>query len=55
MKLWAHVVGDTAMEARANLQLAILARAIKNYFLMDNDNVVQPQNFRGNKVTGIVS
>jgi len=43
------------MEARGNLQLAVHARSLQNYFLLDNANTVQPPNFIGNKVTGIVS
>jgi endo-1,3(4)-beta-glucanase len=55
MKMWGAVVGDTAMEERANLQLAILARSLKNYFYMTTDNTVQPPQFIPNMVTGIVS
>ncbi|KAF2432715.1 endo-1,3-beta-glucanase [Tothia fuscella] len=54
MKMWGHVIGDANMEARGNLQLAILARSLRNYFLMTFDNTVQPPNFIGNKVTGIL-
>lgn len=55
MKMWGRVVGDAAMEARGSLILSILARSLQNYFLMQSDNVNQPANFIGNKVTGIVS
>ena len=53
-KMWGQVIGDDAMEARGNLMLAIQARTLINYFLLQSDNVNQPTNFIGNKVTGIV-
>ncbi|EPS36593.1 hypothetical protein H072_9865 [Dactylellina haptotyla CBS 200.50] len=54
MKLWGNVIGDANMEARANLQLAILKRSLNSYFLMSNNNRNQPGNFIQNKVTGIL-
>jgi len=54
IKMWGHVTGDASMEARGNLMLAIQARTFTNYFLMQRNNVNQPANFIGNKVTGIV-
>ncbi|KAK6525782.1 hypothetical protein TWF281_010826 [Arthrobotrys megalospora] len=54
MKLWGNVVGDKNMEARANLQLAILKRSLNSYFLMSSDNRYQPANFIQNKVSGIL-
>jgi len=53
--LWARVTEDKAMEARASVQLAILARSLHNYFLMEADNTNHPARFIGQKVTGIVS
>lgn len=53
--MWGKVTGDSSMEARGNLMLAMLARTLDNYFLMERNNVNQPPNFVGNKVTGIVS
>ena len=41
MKLWGKVIGDRAMEDRGNLQLAITARSLQNYFLYTSDNKVQ--------------
>ena len=55
MKMWGQVVGDSSMEARGNLMLSILARSLQHYLLLQSDNTVQPANFIGNKVTGIVS
>ncbi len=55
LKMWGDVIGDASMEARGNLMLAILARSLNNYFLLSSDNVNQPANFIGNKITGIVS
>ncbi|KAF3308158.1 hypothetical protein TWF173_001680 [Orbilia oligospora] len=54
MKLWGNVIGDKNMEARANLQLAILKRSFNSYFLLSSDNRHQPANFIQNKVTGIL-
>ncbi|CAF9909292.1 MAG: hypothetical protein HETSPECPRED_008922 [Heterodermia speciosa] len=54
MKMWGHVVGDTAMEARGNLMLAVQKRALRNYFLLSSTNVNHPANFINNKVSGIL-
>lgn len=54
-KMWGKVTGNPNIEARGNLQLAVHARSLQNYFLLDSANAVQPSNFIGNKVTGIVS
>ncbi|KAI9824472.1 MAG: hypothetical protein M1826_007335 [Phylliscum demangeonii] len=54
MKMWGRTVGDAKMEARGNLMLAILARSLRNYFLMESTNQNQPATFIRNKVTGIL-
>jgi endo-1,3(4)-beta-glucanase len=54
LKMWGKTVGDRSMEARGNLMLAVLKRSLNSYFLMASDNKIQPANFIGNKVTGIV-
>lgn len=54
MKMWGHVTGDVAMEARGNLMLAVQKRAFAEYFLMEVGNVNQPAVFVGNRVTGIL-
>ena len=54
IKMWGQVIGDDSMEARGNLMLAIQARTLTSYFLLQSNNVNQPANFIGNKVTGIV-
>ncbi|GBF63756.1 endo-1,3(4)-beta-glucanase [Trichophyton mentagrophytes] len=54
IKMWGKTSGDKSMEARGNLMLGVLARTLNNYFLMKSDNVNQPKNFIGNKVTGIL-
>ncbi|KAI9741153.1 MAG: hypothetical protein M1834_002866 [Cirrosporium novae-zelandiae] len=54
IKMWGNVIGDKSMEARGNLMLAITARSLQNYFLMESTNTNQPANFIGNKVTGIL-
>ena len=55
LKMWGNTIGDSSMEMRGNLMLAILRRSFHNYFLMESDNVNQPSNFIPNKATGIVS
>ena len=55
LKMWGKTTGDASMEARGNLMLSVLTRSLQSYFLMASDNKVQPSNFIGNKVTGIVS
>lgn len=54
LKMWGKIIRDPNMEARGNLQLAVQARSIRNYFLMTSDNKNQPENFLHNKVTGIL-
>jgi endo-1,3(4)-beta-glucanase len=54
LKMWGKVIRDANMEARANLQLACQARSLRNYFLLQSDNKVQPEQFLPNKVTGIL-
>jgi endo-1,3(4)-beta-glucanase len=54
IKMWGQATDDSNMEARGNLMLAIQARALSNYFLMQSNNVVQPSNFIGNKADGIL-
>ncbi|KAM3075487.1 endo-1,3-beta glucanase [Clarireedia jacksonii] len=54
IKMWGRVTGDANMEARGNLQLAVTARSLQNYFLYESDNDVQPAQFIGNKVSGIL-
>lgn len=53
MKLWASVIGDQAMESRANLILAIETRSINHYMLFTSNNTTMPANFIANKVAGI--
>jgi endo-1,3(4)-beta-glucanase len=52
--MWGKATGDAIMEARGNLMLAIQARALSSYFLMQSSNNVQPPNFIGNKAEGIL-
>ncbi|KAF2770562.1 endo-1,3-beta-glucanase [Teratosphaeria nubilosa] len=54
IKQWGHVIKDVNMEARGNLMLAIHARSLQNYYLYTDDNTVQPADFIGNKVAGIL-
>ncbi|THY18283.1 endo-1,3-beta-glucanase [Aureobasidium pullulans] len=55
IKMWGRTINDKSLEARGNLMLAIQARSLHNYFLYTSDNTIQPANFIGNKVSGIVS
>lgn len=52
--MWGRTISDPAMEARGNLQLAILRRSLRNYFLLESNNVNHPTNFINNKVSGIL-
>jgi endo-1,3(4)-beta-glucanase len=52
--MWGRTIGDFNMEARGNLQLAILARSLQNYFLYTDNNTIEPSNFIGNKASGIL-
>lgn len=54
MKMWGHVTGDANMEARGNLQLAIMRNAFSNYFLYQPDNQVEPAAFVQNLNSGIL-
>ncbi|KAK6464841.1 endo-1,3-beta-glucanase [Scheffersomyces coipomensis] len=54
MKMWANVVGDESMEARANLMLAITSRAMNDYYYYQDDNTVEPIEIIPNKVSGII-
>jgi endo-1,3(4)-beta-glucanase len=54
LKMWGRIIRDPNMEARGNLQLAVQARSLRNYFLMTSDNKNQPPSFLHNKVTGIL-
>jgi endo-1,3(4)-beta-glucanase len=54
VKMWGKASGDANMEARGNLMLALEARALDKYFLMQSTNIVQPSQFIGNKATGIL-
>ncbi len=54
IKMWGKTTGDANMEARGNLQLSVVTRSIANYFCYTSDNKIQPSNFIGNKVSGIL-
>ena len=54
IKMWGKIVGDKNMEARGNLMLAIQARSLQHYFLYTSENTVEPAEFIGNKVSGVV-
>jgi endo-1,3(4)-beta-glucanase len=52
--MWGSVTGDANMEARGSLMLALQARSLTNYFLMQSNNTNQPAQFIGNKASGIL-
>jgi endo-1,3(4)-beta-glucanase len=53
IKMWGQATGDANMEARGNLQLAIMARSLRNYLLMEDSNKNQPKQFVPNRQAGI--
>ena len=54
VKMWGQVIGDTAMQARGNLMLAIQARSLQSYYLYSSSNAVEPAQWIGNKAAGIL-
>ncbi|ODV58389.1 glucan endo-1,3-beta-D-glucosidase [Ascoidea rubescens DSM 1968] len=54
MKLWGQVIGDHSMQYRGDLMLQIMKRSMNMYMLYTSDNYVEPSNFIGNKVSGIL-
>ncbi|OTB13358.1 glycoside hydrolase family 81 protein [Daldinia sp. EC12] len=54
IKVWGNTIKDANMEARGNLMLSIIARALNRYYLYTEDNEVQPSQFVGNRVAGIL-
>ncbi|KAI1106563.1 glycoside hydrolase family 81 protein [Jackrogersella minutella] len=54
IKMWGKTIKDANMEARGNLMLAVIARSLSRYYLYTEDNKVQPSEFVGNKVAGIL-
>jgi endo-1,3(4)-beta-glucanase len=53
LKMWGRTIGDASVEARGNLILSVMSRSLRNYFLMDSDNLNQPPSFIGNKIPRI--
>lgn len=54
IKLYGNVIGDKNMQHRGDLMLAIMKRSVNMYMLYTRDNKIQPPNFIGNKVSGIL-
>ncbi|KAI1326721.1 glycoside hydrolase family 81 protein [Xylariaceae sp. FL0255] len=54
IKMWGRTIKDANMEARGNLMLSIISRSLSHYYLYTAQNTVQPPNFIGNKVAGIL-
>lgn len=55
VKLWGKVIGDTKMEHRGNLMLALQARSFQNYFFIEARNANHPPRYAGNNLAGILS
>ncbi|KAI0477775.1 glycoside hydrolase family 81 protein [Xylariaceae sp. FL0804] len=54
LKMWGKTNKDANMEARGNLMLSIMSRSLNDYYLYQSANNVQPKNFVGNRVAGIL-
>ncbi|KAK4454002.1 hypothetical protein QBC34DRAFT_175335 [Podospora aff. communis PSN243] len=54
IKMWGTVSQDANMAARGSLMLAVQARSFRDYYLYHSSNTVQPPEFIGNKVAGIL-
>lgn len=54
LKLLGEVLGDEQMKLGASLMLAILRRSLNLYMMFTNDNTVQPDKMKRNKVSGIL-
>ncbi|KAI1272852.1 glycoside hydrolase family 81 protein [Xylaria sp. FL0933] len=54
IKMWGRTIKDANMEARGNLMLSIIARSLNQYYLYTSQNKVQPENYIGNRVAGIL-
>jgi endo-1,3(4)-beta-glucanase len=53
LKIWGSVIGDSCLEQRSTLQLGVMTKSINSYFLLADNNTIQPSRFIKNKVTGI--
>lgn len=54
MALFGDATSDQGLAALGRLLVRLNARAIQTYFLMTRDNQAHPEQFRGNKVVGIL-
>ncbi|ODV92918.1 glycoside hydrolase family 81 protein, partial [Tortispora caseinolytica NRRL Y-17796] len=54
LMLWGIITGDSSMEHRAAMMLAIMEKSMNSYFLYDSSNTVEPEAFIPNKVAGIL-
>lgn len=52
--MWGLVTGNSKLTDIANLQLGIMRNVFQSYFLYESNNTVQPKEFIGNKVSGIL-
>ncbi|RLV95485.1 Endo-13 [Spathaspora sp. JA1] len=54
IKLWGKVTGNKRMESYGDLMLAVMKRSMNKYFLYSSSNTVEPSQYIGNKVSGIL-
>lgn len=54
LKLLGKVLDNEEMQKSADLQLAIMKTSLNMYMLYSNSNTIQPSQFVGNKVSGIL-
>lgn len=54
LKMWGRTIGDQNMEARGTLMLAVQARSLTDYYLMQSTNTIQPPQSIANKAAGIL-
>ena len=54
IKLWGKVSDNKPLESTGDLMLQIMAKSMNKYFYYTDDNEVEPSQFIGNKVSGIL-
>lgn len=54
IKLWGKITDNKPLESMGDLMLQVMKHSMNNYFLFSDGNNVEPANFVGNKVDGIM-
>lgn len=52
--MWGRTIHDANMVARGSLMLAVQARSLNDYYLMQTTNTIQPSTYLPNKAGGIL-